>query len=288
HRERTTMLAERNHLAAAVLIAAATTATAQSVEISIAAAEGDFVEDVGAITRIDTLAINNAGNWLVEADTDHPDTEADSVLLGDGDLYLREGQPLAEPAGATLDSFDTILLNNEGHSAWNFFLGDTASSSDDSGIYYDTTLVIQEGDVATAAAFSAGTPYIGFFETKFNDADQILIMASIDDPEIPSSVDRALVIVDYDPATGAAPQRVVAMEGDILPGQIDPVDDFETGPHNFDFNSAGQTLFIADLAGPTDVDGALYLDDALLAQEGSLSPVAGRNWRSLGSAVVAL
>src|SRR5690606_12669669 len=161
-------------------------------------------------------------------------------------------------------------------------------TSDDSGVYYDTTLVIQEGDVATAPAFSAGTPYIGFFETKFNDTDQILIMASVDDPEIASTVDRALVIVDYDPATGAALQRVVAMEGDILPGQTERVDDFETGPHDFDFNAAGQTLFIADLAGSTDFDGALYLDNTLLAQEGSPSPVSGRNWRSLGSAVVAL
>src|SRR5690606_31507651 len=245
-------------------------------------------EDIGAITRIDNLAVNNEGTWLVEADTDHPITDADSVLLRCSALQLREGQPLSEPAGATLDSFDTILLNNDGNSAWNFFLDGTGSTSTDSGIYHNEDLIIQEGDFATAAAFSAGTPYIGFFETKFNDSSQILIMASVDDPEIPSSVDRALVIVDYDPATGAAPQRVVAMEGDILPGQIDPVDDFETGPHNFDFNSAGQTLFIADLAGPTDVDGALYLDDALLAQEGSLSPVAGRNWRSLGSAVVAL
>src|SRR5690606_40348445 len=37
-----------------------------------------------------------------------------------------------------------------------------------------------------------------------------------------------------------------------------------------------------------DFDGALYLDNTLLAQEGSPSPVSGRNWRSLGSAVVAL
>jgi hypothetical protein len=278
----------RSATAAALLVAATATAGAQSLELSILALEGDFVEDVGLITRFDNLAVNNDGSWLTEADTDHPDTDADVVLLRDGSLYLREGQPLPVPAGATVDSFDTVLLSNNGHSAWNFFLGDTGSTSNDSGIYYDTTLIIQESDLATAAAFSAGTPYIGFFETKFNDADQILVMASVDDPEIASTVDRALVIVDYDPATGAAPQRVLYKEGDILPGQIEPVGDFETGPHDFDFNNAGQTLFIADLTGPTDVDGALYLDDTLLAQEGSPSPVLGRNWLSFGSAVVAL
>jgi hypothetical protein len=271
-----------------VLLASAAAAAAQNVEFSIAVLEGDVVEDVGLITRIDNLAVNNTGSWLVEADTDHPITDADSVLLKDGSLFLREGQPLPAPTGATLSSFDTVLLNNAGHSAWNFFLDGTGSTSNDSGVYYDTTLVIQESDIATAAAFSAGTPYIGFFETKFNDASQILIMASVDDPEIASSVDRALVIVDYDPATGAAPQRVVAMEGDLLPGQVERVADFETGPHDFDFNNAGQTLFIADLTGATDFDGALYLDDTLLAQEGSPSPVAGRNWRNFGSAVVAL
>ena len=95
--------------------------------------EGDAVPGVGAITRIDNLAVNDLGEWLVEADTDNADTDADQVVIRDGSLYLREGDALADPAGATINTFDSINLNNQGHSGWNFFLSGTAGSGDDSG-----------------------------------------------------------------------------------------------------------------------------------------------------------
>ncbi len=47
-------------------------------------------------------------------------------------------------------------------------------------------------------------------------------------------------------------------------------------------------MFIADLTGDTAVDGAIYLNSEPLAQEGSASPVEGRNWLSLSVAVVEL
>ena len=46
--------------------------------------EGDQVSGVGLVTRIDTLAVNDLGDWLVEADTDFSDTDADTVLLRNG------------------------------------------------------------------------------------------------------------------------------------------------------------------------------------------------------------
>jgi len=47
-------------------------------------------------------------------------------------------------------------------------------------------------------------------------------------------------------------------------------------------------MFIADLTGDTTVDGAVYVNGDLLAQEGSPSPVKGRNWLTLSSGVVNL
>lgn len=74
------------------LAAAQRTFTIETVVV-----EGDDVPGVGRITRIDNLAVNDAGQTLVEADTDNPDTALDSILLLDGELLLREGDPLAEP-----------------------------------------------------------------------------------------------------------------------------------------------------------------------------------------------
>jgi len=253
------------------------------VELDSLHTEGDFVTGVGNTTRIDTVAINDLGDWLLEVDTDNANTDADGALLRSGVTDLVEGQSLAMPVGAFLDSFDAITLNNNGDSGWNFFLDGTTGSSDDSGVYFNTTLLFQEGDATTAAGLTVGTPYIGFFDAKINDSSEILVMASVDDPNIDSSVDRALILVD---TLGGGTQTLVAAEGDVLPGQSEAVADFETGPHNYDLNASGQVMFIADLAGDSTVDHVVYLDGTLLAQEGSASPVAGRNWSSLSSAEV--
>jgi len=241
--------------------------------------EGDSVPGVGLVTHIDNLAINNLGMWIVEADTDHANTDADSVLIRDGVLYLREGDALDEPEGATIDSFDSVNVNILGTSGWNFFLDGTGGSNDDSGIYLNTDLIIQESDISEAPEFSPGTIYIGFFEVKINDADAMLVVASVDDPNIPTTVDRALVVISSD----AQSESVFAKEGDVLPGQTETVADFGTGPSKFDYNNAGDVMFFADLTGDSAADGVFYLNNTLLAQEGSPAPIEGRNWQLLSS-----
>jgi hypothetical protein len=245
--------------------------------------EGDAVPGVGNVTFISNLTVNNGGVWLVEADTDHSNTDADSVLIRNGVLYLREDDVLPLPPGATLDSFDSITINNNDDSGFNFFLDSLLPSSEDSGVYFNTVLVIQESNISTAPEFTPGTPYIGFFDVKPNDDNQLLIVASIDDPAIASSVDRALVIVSVDGTGALLSESVFAKEGDILAGQTEAVADFGTGPHQSAINNLGQLLFFADLTGATTDDGTIYLDNTLLAQEGGPSPVPGRIYQFLSS-----
>jgi hypothetical protein len=258
-------------------------ASAYAQSITPLVVEGDLVAGVGNVTAIDNLAVNDAGDWIVELDTNNVNTDIDGALLKNGALFLQEGQALAAPAGASIDSFDAINLNGAGNSGWNFFLDGTSGLSDDSGMYFNGSLVFQESFVSTAAGLSPGTPYIGFFESFLNDNNQILIMASVDDPAIASTVDRALVIAQVDGTGTLLSESVVAKEGDQLPGQLDFVADFGTGPHAFDFNNASSVLFIVDGDGATTTDGNVYLDSTLLAQEGSPSPVPGRNWLSLST-----
>ncbi len=248
------------------------------------AKEGDAVAGVGAITRVDNININNQGRWFGEADTNNANTDADQVLITNGlSLVLREGQAMLLPVGATLSSLDSIQLNNNNDSSYNHFLDGTVGLNDDSGIYFNDTLVIQESFISTAAGFSAGTPYIGFFETKLNDSNLIAVMASVDDPAIASTVDRAIVLAQVDGAGALLGETVLAKEGDILAGQTEAVTDFGTGPHSLALNNAGAVMFVADLAGDTLLDGVVYIDQTIVAQEGSPSPLAGRNWRILST-----
>lgn len=245
--------------------------------------EGDDVPGVGNVTTPANLAVSNNGTWQVEVDTDHPDTDADSVLIRAGvGVVLREGDAIA-PTGATLDSFDSMPIT-ETQAAYNHFL-DGPPSGFDSGVYLGSRLVIQEGDAATYPSASAGTAYIGFFDVRLNNLGQLLVMASVDDPAIASSVDRALVRLT--PSGGSFVAEAVAQEGQLLPGQMSVVQDMETNPHNIAFNDNGQAMFIAELDAGSTIDHAIYIDDTLIAQEGSGSP-AGASYNSLASKAVAL
>lgn len=270
-------------LAAAITFLAVTPAVAGSASITTLLKEGDAVAGVGNVTIINNLAVNNTGEWLVEVDTDFANADQDEVLVKNGAPYLREDGGLADPPGSRIDSFDSINLNNSGHSGWNFFLSGTSGTLDDSGIFYDDVLVIQESDTSTAPQFSAGTRYIGFFDAKINNTNQIMVVASIDDPAIPTTVDRALVIVEHDGSGGLLSESVLLKEADFPPGETDSITDFGTGPHESAFNDNGDILFFADLTGNTVTDGTIYCNTTLIAQEGSPSPVAGRNYELLST-----
>lgn len=261
-------------LSAFALMAVAGSAIAGNQPLyTILVKEGDMVSGVATFFRVDNVAVNNDGQWLVEGDTTLPNADADQVLLNNSGLLLREGDALAAPPATTLDSFDTIAINNNGDSGWNFFL-DGPPSSEDSGVYFNSELVIQESIVSTAPELSPNTPYIGFFETKVNDANQILVMASIDDPNIASSVDRALVRVDYDPNAGTFTETVISKEGDDVFGA--PITDFETGPNDFAFNNSASAIFVYDTTAPTSQDSGILLhidgSNFLAAIEGQPAP----------------
>ncbi|MHC4846664.1 MAG: hypothetical protein ACYTCU_10960 [Planctomycetota bacterium] len=277
-----------------VLLLGASTLAAQSqYPITTLVLEGDAVAGVGNVTRIDNIAVNDSGNWLAEVDTDNVDTDADGAVLENGVLYLREGQALAMPVGSTLDSFDSVYIDSFDDAVHNFFLDGTTGSGDDSGIYFNTTLMIQESDVSSATGFTAGTTYEGFFEVKPTDNFQAFVMASVDDPAIASSVDRALVQLDHDGAGGSVLETVIAKEGDVLPGQTEAVSDFDTGPHNFAVNNSSHLMYVADLTGATAFNTAVYIWDGsqhnLIAQKGTTASVSPtRDWSSLASSKVDL
>jgi len=265
----------------AFLAFSTSTALAGGPVITVALREGDPISGGGNVTRIDNVAVNDSGEWLVEADTDLADTNRDQVLVDHTGSVLREDDPLPAPAGARISSFDSINLNANGDSGWNFFLSGTAGTFDDSGIYWNTVLVIQESDTSSATGFSPNTAYRGFFDAKMTDANEIVMVCTVDDPLIPTTVDQAIVRLALDGDGNLISETVVAKEGDVLAGQTELVDTFETDPHGSALNDAGDFLYAADLTGNTVTDGAIYLNAALLAQEGSPSPVPLRNYEIL-------
>ncbi|MCA8981282.1 MAG: hypothetical protein H6831_02595 [Planctomycetes bacterium] len=248
--------------------------------------EGDPIAGVGNVTLINNLDVNNNGDWIVEADTDNAVTTEDVVLIQNGVVVYQEGQALSLPVGASLKGYDSMSLNEAGSISTNWSLNGTSGSSDDTGLYFDGALLIQEGDISTAAGFSAGTPYIGFFETWNSDNNQFAVLASVDDPAIASTVDRALVIIAHDGAGNLVSETVVAKEGDQpFPGRF--ITEIQTGQHDVDFSQNGHVAYNVDVDGSAADDTAIFVDGTLIAREGDPSGVvAGVNWSSLSSAVL--
>ncbi|HEX5042452.1 MAG TPA: hypothetical protein VFV75_06075 [Candidatus Polarisedimenticolaceae bacterium] len=256
------------------------TVAAPLFPIEVLLRNGDPVAGVGNVTTIDNLAVNAAGSWIVQVDTDNADTTVDTCLVKDGAVLLQENQALP-PAPAAISSFDGVYLSGSGVFAGNIFLRNMPTNQD-SGVYLGTNAIIPEGLVSSAPQFSPNTPYIGFFDAKVNASDQILVTASVDDPLIASTVDRAMVVASTFGGTLSG-EHVVAKEGDLLPGQTETVADFGTGPHQSAFVGRDLVFYFADLNGDTLRDGVFYLDQRKIAQEGDPSPVSGRNYELLSS-----
>ena len=256
-------------------------AMAASFRIEIIAKAGQSVPGVGLIQVVNSVAVNNSGIWLMEVDTDAPTTE-DLVLWKGTDpptVIMQEGQSLLNPAGATISSFGVVRtnINNLGQSALTLSLNGLPSNQD-TGIFLNDTLLVQEGSISTAPQLSNGTPFIGFFGALVNDNGKLVVIASVDDPSIATTVDRVLMHIDV--ATGT--QTVIAKEGDILPGQASPVADFATDRDTFALNNNGDVMYVVDTTAATTIDGVVYINSTVVAQEGSPSPVPGPRWNKLG------
>jgi hypothetical protein len=85
---------------------------------------------------------------------------------------------------------------------------------------------------------------------------------------------------------GTYTETVRAKEGDQLPGQTEFVTDFGTSAENSAFNNAGDIMYSASLTGATTTNGALYINNTLLAQKGGASPIAGRTYLSIGTSTI--
>jgi hypothetical protein len=244
----------------------------------------------GTVLRQDAGGIvDNNGIWRVRiATTEWQNNPArDQALVDFNGPVQIEGDPVS--GGGALDGWGAMDVDDFGIITQILLLSGTSGSSNDAGVYRSGGLLRREGDVCTAPEFSAGTVYKAFFNVKVNgSASQIVVVAAVDDPAIPSAIDLAVVRWNIDGAGLVSSESVVAKEGDVLPGQSRAAAGFGTGLHQLAVNDAGSVMFFADLVGDETTDGVIYLNSTILAQEGSVSPDPARNWEDLSGRGFAL
>lgn len=270
--------------AVALATVAATTATAFGGGFTLTplVIQGDEIETGVLATSIESLDVNDNGDWMLEIATNAA-ADFNRVVMINGAIAFRKGFPVDEPAGATISSFDSVRMNGNGDAGWNLFL-DGVPTSEDSGIFFNDTLLLQESGISQ---FDSGlthpTFYIGFLEVRMTDSNRLFAVASVDDSAIPSTVDRVLAWFDYDAKSGTYDETVMWKEGDVLPGQTESVTDFSQSTETVSINNSGQAMFGVALTGPAATNGALYIDDMLVVQKGDESPIVGRTYTNIGT-----
>lgn len=275
----------RTCMACVLAAGLAASASAATVTVSPLVMAGDGygagIIDTG-FASVAGFAISNSGQWVVESALDF---SLGDLLIG-GTVPTLPGAVLVTdntsvPSGGVINNFGRISMNNAGVLGYNANYGAPSS-----GVLYNiTSEVLVVNTPSTAPQFSPGTLFLGFFGAVVNDTNQQLVMASVDDVAIASTVDRALVLIT-DPA-GAATQSVLMKEGDeVVPGRL--LVDFQTNPHTYTLAADGRVLCVPDMDGDTTTDtGLLYYNGtawSFLAREGDPCPaVPGRNYGNFGT-----
>jgi hypothetical protein len=239
------------------------TSTLAQPRIRVLALAGDPAPGpvIGNYTVFDNVLVNNAGDWLIAATTNAFDPDANSVVVKNCVQVRAENDPATPLVGLNIGLPQELSLSNSGD-VWYQFSLRNATSSTDSAIDLNGNVVIQEG--GPAAGFSAGTNFIGFFRVYAGADKQALMIGTVDDPLITSTVDRGLYRLDgVGPGFTTVTQTLLAKEGDVLPGQTNPLTDFITSFHEAAMSQSGTPMFKASISG---AGTAMYIGSTLLAQ----------------------
>jgi hypothetical protein len=276
--------------ALAALLAGTTVAVSQpgppAITIDPMIVEFDFLPGMGLVVQINRFAVNDNGDWLAEVTTDHVDPSRDSAILLNGQVLYREGDPFLPISGANFADFAVTSLTNDKKPGLQAFFNGLATTAD-SGIVLDGRLVQREGLVSVAPQFAPGTVYRGFHHAVFGGPERAVVLATLDDPQTPVRLDRAVIKLTLDSSGSLLSESVIARIGEPIAG-LGPIAGFDTSRHSLATNVSGNAIYIANLNESVTPERAVLLDSALLAHTGEVSPVVGDNWGPLRTASVDL
>jgi len=260
-------------------LAAATLAAGLHAQtFTVLSKDADVIAGVGAVTAIDDLTVGDNGTWLVKVDTDFVGT-GDGVVLTNTGIHSRETDAPPAMSPLTISSFGPLHIDDSGRATWNLNFAPTTAN--DTGIFRNQALLLREGAISSSPAFTPGTAYIGFFGACNNGANEIMVLASIEDINIATTVDRAWVRLTVDGSDNLLSETVLLKEGDSIPG-LGLVVDYSTNVHDWAFNRNGEVIYTVDTDAATTSDCAIMRDTTILLREADPSAaVPGRSWATV-------
>jgi hypothetical protein len=258
--------------------------------------EGQDLHGGGTVTGIRYVHLIAPDAWVIQVTTDQPQSHSavlrqGALALG-GPLWKRVGDRVEEPGGARIAAFDSFTSEELGFVIWNARLRDTPGGpTDDEAVYFEDKLWIQEGPIAPVPGtdFPLGSRWISFDDVRCSMQDgSLLLRGRADDPTVagPDETFAAFGTLCGSIGILCGLERF-AQEGWPALGTGQLIEAVRLEPGTAAIAPTNITaVWSCDLAGPTGSDGCVYKfaypgQQTLLAQEGTPSPVAGRNWGPL-------
>jgi len=206
------------------------------------------------------------GHWYLNGDSDAAST-ADDMLLIDGALALREGDPAPWAPGETMGPFQSRngLISNGDYAVKN----NTSSSVNDDYVakFYGGVWTIVAQEAGQIGAFPAGVTYDDTLQgvVLLDNGDVCLEADGIDGTGITTSIDEVYV---REGATNAViAQELVTIPNGQFTGLMETIDNIDFEDEWFTPDGLHYVLK-GDLTGATTEDQVVIYDDTVVLQEG--------------------
>ena len=249
---------------------------AQGVPVAV---EGDPVDGAGPVNYVYDVDMAADGRWLTHLDTNF-DPSQDRVILTNTGTVLQEGQALPAPMGAsvgTIEEFDTNLADDLAAICG---IAGVPNGLGSQGVIFNGEVLVRTGDATQAAGFGPGTIWTYFYEVEINDNGQMQLLVAVDDPAVPGTIERALVLLEIDGAGQILNETVVKKIGETVTGSAVPISGFWPSDSNLALGENGDSLWVSYLGGNSH--GVVVLNGDILAESGTESPVANHSWVGIG------
>ena len=232
-----------------------------------------------AVTGIHSVFVDDSGAWFAAVETDFPDLTRNGAFLRNGVVLLREGEPLPEPVGASIGLFQSQW--STGDSLALIMQLQQLPSATDSGLYWKTQLVVQEGGIIADPALPAESKWKKFTSVKMNSAGRMLVCGHLATP-LPGDLNRAFVgLLRVSPLGQLLETKILMRGGAPHPAFSGNVSDVLDQDHALALNDRGDTMTVGRGSGQNA--GAILINDVPIAREGQPSPISGREYTQLSS-----
>ena len=231
---------------------------------------GDMVPGVGLVTRIDDVAVNSDGDWIVEVDTDNASSGMDAAILENGVLKFQEGSSigLTSLPGSFLNWGDRMAINDLGQTM--YLLNVTLSSGNSEAIVLWDDILVMQSDLTpfNAPGAPAGAIWDSIQETWFNTSNHLVVGGTL------STGEAVLAKLTLDAAGAIVTEELLAIQGDTMPGHNAPIQGFSFSRRRQAINASGEVLWFVDDeqttpggASNTCCDSWVYRDSTPLLHE---------------------